>query len=906
MDVELLPGIIAFILSSLLFLIPGVLIARALLKGTKLGLFEQFIIGIVLGITLNPLLSALFNTFLGLKFSFFLVLFNALLLTVIGILLLYKQDYLRLPEISFTNPLGFLKKNHIHLILLVIMLFSFYPRIATSWNNDFFEFDPYFYAKISQDVLVNGQVEYYSDEVYYTVDQPELGVYDREIRPLVSYLTASFYSSFSFFEGRGFDKDGFILANGFYPPLVGALMAFFVFLLFKRDYSEYLGLIAAGFVAFTPQLITKMSAGVFELQPWGIFIAVALFALVYLAFRDKSYRLGLLAALFLAFNVLSSSNYIWGLMVIASFLLFKSFIDYLSGSVEKKDLIIVGMLAGSALLSDLVYIFYQRISLSEILPSISIGVELMVLTFVPFALFYFAQKKKLSKKLVVGGLVAVGALFLLLTPVGNMVLNYPSVLTGFAKTASPLSKTIQEEGASSLELFENAYGILNPPFLMLAITLILCFSAFFYLRKKHSKLAWAFLVLFIVFTFFNAQLDEVVSNVVSSDLASFFSSQDVFLYMGLSLLAALIILFSSEEKRFFLLLAVLIVFPVAFVGLSKLKYTFHLAAVLTIALGLLLGELFVLLKQLNEEVKMINEKTMHSYVLGLILFVGVFAVLLQGFGPATGSDLSRFDKAMTDLSYSHISPDWLDSMKWIRENTAPDSRFISWWDYGHWITFFGERKSVLDPGNVHPEFDQETAHALVDGDRAELVSVMKRHGANYILLDSDLIFKWGALVFLSGSCDSQIAPNCPAVKGIPNWEVGPGQSTYELTHYFEFLQNVGECPSSVSPVQLPLLKSTLGPTYCITNEDLLLLNQDGTLKAIPLKVIVLGDTISNETAYVTMFQNAILNVNPYLGELESKVIDAPFTRLFFFENLPGFSVEYVSPNGQVKIFKLNN
>ncbi len=42
--------------------------------------------------------------------------------------------------------------------------------------------------------------------------------------------------------------------------------------------------------------------------------------------------------------------------------------------------------------------------------------------------------------------------------------------------------------------------------------------------------------------------------------------------------------------------------------------------------------------------------------------------------------------------------DWLETLAWMKENTAPDSVIFAWWDYGYWITALGERRSLADNG----------------------------------------------------------------------------------------------------------------------------------------------------------------------------------------------------------------
>jgi dolichyl-diphosphooligosaccharide--protein glycosyltransferase len=43
-------------------------------------------------------------------------------------------------------------------------------------------------------------------------------------------------------------------------------------------------------------------------------------------------------------------------------------------------------------------------------------------------------------------------------------------------------------------------------------------------------------------------------------------------------------------------------------------------------------------------------------------------------------------------------PDWIDTLAWMRENLPPTAVVASWWDYGYWITVWGNRTSLADNG----------------------------------------------------------------------------------------------------------------------------------------------------------------------------------------------------------------
>ncbi len=45
--------------------------------------------------------------------------------------------------------------------------------------------------------------------------------------------------------------------------------------------------------------------------------------------------------------------------------------------------------------------------------------------------------------------------------------------------------------------------------------------------------------------------------------------------------------------------------------------------------------------------------------------------------------------------------DWLEALRWMRENTDPNAVFASWWDYGYWITVMGNRTSLADNATIN-------------------------------------------------------------------------------------------------------------------------------------------------------------------------------------------------------------
>lgn len=128
-----------------------------------------------------------------------------------------------------------------------------------------------------------------------------------------------------------------------------------------------------------------------------------------------------------------------------------------------------------------------------------------------------------------------------------------------------------------------------------------------------------------------------------------------------------------------------------------------------------------------------------------------------------------------------ISYYWIESMEWIKENTEKDSRTTSWWDYGHWINFFGERNAVLRNEHASHKMIGDVAFSYLDGSPEDLASFMREHDSKYALFDMELVGmggqlggKYGALNYLSCAHMNETSV-----------AFSPGESSCEIEHLWE-------------------------------------------------------------------------------------------------------------------------
>jgi len=719
-------------------------------------------------------------------------------------------------------------------------------------------------------------------------------------------------------------------------------MVFFSFLLVKEIYkNDILALGTAAVFAFMPQLVTKLAAGVSELQPFGVIIPVVLFALYALAISRKDLVVSILVGFVALVSAFGTNTGIWSFSVLGVFLILQSFIDFLTSKIEKEKLILNSILAIGAVLG---FVLFSAFWGWE--PSLSFSTSLLLLISgaIFYALFFALQTYKakipLSAPQLVGILIFVLLLTSIATPLGGKLVGFVSsgAATGFAGGA--LTKTVQEENPTTEGMYESSFGafgitkkdatgnvvtykdengedkisfITSPNLMLAAIALVLAAIAIFALYENKSYL-WA--VVLALFALSVTLFNKIFDSFVTSTFASFFAGQDyllsfvlsdVFIFMSLALVAGIIIaLFYKELKNPILLLLIIAVFPVSFVGMNKAKYMLFLGVALALAFPFLVGELLAFIEMISSKFKLLNAK---NFAIAAIVVTLLFVL------PVAGIQMSTAKTSMDQLKATRIPQDWIDAYAFMDKNFPKDARVISWWDYGHWTVFFGERKGVTDPGNNYPWLNQEVAHAFVAGTREELVATMKRHNATYVLFDAELIPKWGALNYLQSTWNESLNNYNPCNK---EWEKGPGASKCEASYSYELLYIGQQCQNTLVP--MVELQSNLGFKWCIpvknnqVGDKMYLQTRNGLDMEHPRSVAVFSDEVKakdpadlqNTSVLIPYQQGTLLNINPDFSAvgLENHYFNSNYAQLFFLEKLNGFEVVYKSQNGQVKLYKL--
>ena len=304
---------------------------------------------------------------------------------------------------------------------------------------------------------------------------------------------------------------------------------------------------------------------------------------------------------------------------------------------------------------------------------------------------------------------------------------------------------------------------------------------------------------------------------------------------------------------------------------------------------------------------------------------------------------------------SRLSTYWVDSMEWLRDNADDDAVVISWWDYGHWINFFGQRNTVLRNEHASHEMIGAVADSYLDATPEELKEYMLAHNSKYALFDIELVMsgggfggKYGALNYLSCAWNNEtnvsFSPGQSQCEGDHLWEVifissnpctisslsGTQGFTaykfYELDRYLPYYP--GDCidPQNQNVVAYCQNIIRAEPVYCVGNATLALgqtitttyyLNETTPTGDLKLNKASLQFPYQIDTPHLGRVTSATLlytndpvwmengAMTSGFSDRKGKFYDSTLYQALFLNYLPGFQQVYSSPEGAVKIYKIN-
>ncbi len=821
------------------------------------------------------------------------------------------------------------KVNAFQVVLLMLMLFTFATRIANIGTAaKFFEFDPYFDMQSTEFLLVHGYQWLYDHSAWPTAVNGTV----HRIEPLVPYLEAYWYQ-ISNPPAQAINLTLLSNVSSFYPPIAAALLVFVVFMFLDHEYGEKPAIIGAALAAAMPVLISTFIAGEQLVEPWGIFAMFFFYAAYLLAIQNpKEKRYAVLAGVAFASTFLGAHYYTVNAGVFAIYIALQGLINVVKKEsmrdFYKMNLIVIGVILlfflafnpynsvlanavpgvlgvpviiafpvlalafvviGEQLVNLIAPSLEKQTSVTYVLCALS-GVGLVAVAYAAMSNKLGKLREALSRYAVLSALAVVLLLLILLTPLGNPVNRYLALSSHYTTPSTPLFMTVQEYAPTGLnyDYGSAGFGIIGASVL------------------GADVIVWTVLLLFYAL--------------------------------------ALYAVFKRNSKTG--LLAIAAVFPLQVAGMIEVKYLPHLGVGYVIAIGFIIGELLLLIKDSKSLDASAKGKLSRGLFAAAIVLVLLESISFVGLLSAVGQSCSTISANGNSIGYSilcnTIPNYWLQATAWMSKNVGPFApRVLSWWDYGDWINWFGNSNAVLRGDNSVAALDLATAARYVLGSSdgygpQNLANFSNSVQAKYVLFDDQLTQKWQALDFLA-CVDVNQTSRAYAIQAA-NGTGSPyvlGESQCELSHSPAYLyvpvstSNINNyCQLKDSNVTAVKTLMSIGnglsnQTYCtpLTNSSAptVLLYPNGTATNILL--------ISQQQFFFGLYniggQQFLDFMAFYLPNGPNGTItDAPtefynsnYYRGFYLGKLPGFTIvypanftgiNYVNGTHQVVIYRVNN
>ncbi|MEM2137544.1 MAG: hypothetical protein QW568_00465 [Candidatus Anstonellaceae archaeon] len=294
--------------------------------------------------------------------------------------------------------------------------------------------------------------------------------------------------------------------------------------------------------------------------------------------------------------------------------------------------------------------------------------------------------------------------------------------------------------------------------------------------------------------------------------------------------------------------------------------------------------------------------------------------------------ISSEAKAGASFRCNRLADYWIDSMEWINKNLQPEDRVTSWWDYGHWINYFGDRKTVLRNEHASTGMIGRVAHDYIDGTTQQLIDSMNYFDSRYVLFDVELIGgssfggKYGALNYLACAHDNGTSVAQPPGTSDCEFEHSPERVAIPKIRFPGTECAISESQQRIGVIAYSVKKNGIDqtkPVYCVGETTLVNGEKVSATYYIDRKdedgdlVLSKGFLRQVEDSGQVGIYELVYNELPvwpgkngtFVGGMEdakTKFYTSNLYRGFYLENLPGFDLVYKSKNGEVKIYRLQN
>jgi asparagine N-glycosylation enzyme membrane subunit Stt3 len=965
------------------FFIPGAIFSLAILGKKELPFIDKVLIGFAVGLVIPPLFA--FLAFLaGIPFTQGIAVASIILFYLISIALFVKEKAWEgiLPHLKLPSDYHALGASA---AILIIVFLAFFIRMQT-YGPVFMELDPYYYIQHTALILTQGgapledtsawwphitshrgiPLKAYSEAITYALynsntefDRYMLSAVAGMLPPILAALFVFFvYLIVSSEYKRMFG----IAAAGvaaFMPMIVMKLMAgesevqpfgFFGVAFFIAMYAlaikrkDLTFAFLAGLAFFATMLMSSSASVIFT----ALFVFIPLQAIFLFAIKEDLKKNAILNGIVLAGAIVAT----------------------VLGSIFTGGFSPLAIFSGQLLTVELSYLFLIALFvLNEKMPNLQ-------------------KEDLKKAALPIGALALVGLALIFFTPVGAPILSMGKSLLGIAQFNLPLHKTIAEQGLAGASFeselgfaamsFTNLPELGKDPFIggiqhifalftgictyfaniMIGATVAILDKVFgtdLVYSNKDNSILMAALFLFVItmaysiYTMFKTKEQRLailfLAFVFPVSIIGLFKTKYV-VYMGFAVAVAIGIVLGSlfeavnsliskmekENKRKEYLNYAFI----AFAAICFLFIWFEWSN----GIGGALFESSFQTRFQDDPVKLQPKMDAlckaSGYAPACVAAANPEVYASKGIKEQYSSLLCVYslfqdpaapkpaEQLAASLRCNELDSYWIEFTEWQFNQSPIDARFTSWWDYGHWTNYFGQRDTVLRNDHAYDDMIMDVAHAFIYGTPAELKSIMQEHGSEYVFYDREIIYnadgsfggKFHALNYLSCSRNNETSV-----------KYNPGQSQCEANHRWESVA----IPTSAQPCTISQISGKTGvlvydaytgtPVYCAaeitlaTGETILgtySMNEtyeNGDLKLHKALLRQIGQSGGANVYDVYYTKDSIWLEN---GELKSgwedrttKFYDSTLYQGFVLQNLEGFTQAYQTSDGAVKCYKMN-
>ena len=529
---------------------------------------------------------------------------------------------------------------------------------------------------------------------------------------------------------------GIIFASGWVGPLMAAVMIPVIFLLGKTIANTKVGIIAAA-------LVSVISIQYFSLSSYGwvdhhiaevlfstLFFLVYLSSLLYAKShpvdRNDKNSIILPVVLFILtgtlyfLGLLASTTVMLVMVVIAIYTFVQVVLDYFSGHPSGYLLIQnIGMLSISIMLLFLFGIKQPGVSLNQYsMGMIYVSAVLIGETVLLYTISFISRERKW---LFFGSLIVLAVLGIFLiqnVPLLQKVFDQASdLLFGFSVYSISIIETLPWTLSSAWENFNVALILMTGGFLILGYTVI---------RKRTNEsvflLVWSGVMLLLTIRFQRFVYFFTVNVVILAAIciAEPFSWKDntIINYLNTAISRSLKGSISPIDPEN---------------NPSKKP----------------------LQKKEKKNIAKRTERSRDQYT-GRLKDLAVISILILTIGLFVSSLYADIQFGLS-TPYREISPDWIESLEWLQENTPPtgidyykhyDIQGFSYpsqsygimavWDAGHWITFISHRIPITNPFQDNLAGPAGAAAFFLSTNESKADTILEDFGGKYVITDSNM------------------------------------------------------------------------------------------------------------------------------------------------------------------------